>query len=496
MITVGTRSFSSETVRDEVSNAIHTPFWPIDVRRNDLVEAELCRIEGSDTDPFPIRVWRLSPLGVELLKEPGQEELHEGERVNLALRLGTQESRFHGVVIRTIHEVDGVKLIGVRWVEEPTAYTGDDRRVFRRWLCSDEFLPTGIAPSPVSFDDFIVFRLRDISAEGVLVLTSLRNKLIVPGTQLNATVNFPMVGFAEVSIRVVHVNVQTIDGKEYLALGATILHPSTRLRQMMGQYILQFGPPSTVKDLVDGGLLVTHASKGLSVRFVRTADEFRQVLDLRRRAYAGAHKIEEDIPSEELSDEFDTRSRILIMVHHEKVVATARLMFPEPGIQMDHEQFVSFPEDFPRHDEILEVSRVCTDRAWRRNDVLLALIRHMVLTALHARRRYIVGAAEPSLIAPYRRWGCRFTEMKFSPPGWTSDPHTVFVGDLHQLVAGRGIDPITWNILFSEISQFAMQHELLRTDPITTLRLAFYRLFRAFASWSFNRKLLKAQLVA
>ena len=67
---------------------LHAPFYPADVRVGERVSATVS-VEGSDEE-HQLRVWRISPLGVELLVEGSTFPVKPGGRVNLSLKLGGQ----------------------------------------------------------------------------------------------------------------------------------------------------------------------------------------------------------------------------------------------------------------------------------------------------------------------------------------------------------------------------------------------------------------------
>ena len=97
-----------------------------------------------------------------------------------------------------------------------------ERRRQVRWLCSDEFHPTGVASNPAKSNDFILFRVLDVSPSGLRLQTSLRNNFIVRGMRLDVIVSFPMVSQITVRLTVQNVSFISRNKKEFLAVGAQI----------------------------------------------------------------------------------------------------------------------------------------------------------------------------------------------------------------------------------------------------------------------------------
>ena len=193
MTNIGMKSFSETGIE---SNLVHSPFYPADVRQGDPITASLRVIPGEKSTTMA--VWRLSPFGIELVADPNVS-IPSGSEIDLTLTLGRQQSRFTGLVVTSRHRSKGRELIGIRWYQTPDAHESgaEERRSTSRWLCGSEFLPTGVAPNPARFNDFIHFRVRDLSSTGMQLVTSLRNKFIVPGMQILINLFFVPTNFSE-----------------------------------------------------------------------------------------------------------------------------------------------------------------------------------------------------------------------------------------------------------------------------------------------------------
>jgi predicted GNAT family N-acyltransferase len=433
-------------------------------------------------------VWRISPLGVELLLGDNPPAIDRGSRINLVLQMGRQQSQFQGLVVETRHSEGKNDLIGIRWYPEQgeTPFIGN-RRAKERYMCGVQFLPTGVAPNPVRFNDFIHFRVRDVSADGMQIVSSLRNKFLVPGMELDSMVSFPTIGQIRARLRIIHARIHSEDGRDYLSLGTRLTNPNPRITQILGQYVMQFGPPASVEALRDAGLHLTSAVRAVEFGFVRTEEEYRQVLELRRLAYTSAGKISKQTTAEETSDIYDTRARILVARYKGEIIASLRLIYHEPGDRTEHEQFTTLPDDFPRKDELVEITRVCTHPDYRRSDLLLGLFKHAVLAVLQSGRRWILGSATPKLLHVYTRLGCRATAVKYRHEDLGSEEHNIFLGDTVAGLSGAAVGPIVWNLLFDDMWDHLDTRNLLPRDPVVALRLAMYRGAKPFASLALRR---------
>src|SRR5690606_3142531 len=103
--------------RREVYNfdfgAIHEAVEPIDVREAGRVLARI-RKRGSKTEFQSIRVWRLSPLGVELVADSLPEQFRKGEVIDLELVVAGQRTLFEGLVVDLIQNNDRITILGIR----------------------------------------------------------------------------------------------------------------------------------------------------------------------------------------------------------------------------------------------------------------------------------------------------------------------------------------------------------------------------------------------
>ena len=63
---------------------IHGSIWPADVRQMDNIVGRIRR-RGASSEYADIRIWKLSPLGVELLDETAELIFRKGEEVDLQI---------------------------------------------------------------------------------------------------------------------------------------------------------------------------------------------------------------------------------------------------------------------------------------------------------------------------------------------------------------------------------------------------------------------------
>lgn len=263
-----------------------------------------------------------------------------------------------------------------------------------------------------------------------------------------------------------------------MSIGCSVVSPSNSFLQLAAQYVFQFGPPSSVKDLKQNGLSLNSVGTSVEFRYVRTKEEYEDVLELRRLAYGEAGKLSND---ESVSDVYDTRSRILIGVYKGQVVASTRLIFNEFEDQMEHEQFVKFDSTIPRKDEICEITRVCTHPDFRGVDILPGLLRFVAISVAQSGRRYILGCATDKLLGMYLRIGFRKTRYSFNHKDLNNIPHTIFLCDIVKVAIGSGVNPIVWNLLWCDVVKYIKDNHVIYFDQVANIRIGLYNMLAPVA---------------
>jgi len=457
------------------ADLLHGPFLPEDIRDGDAAQAKVfLNHEWRD-----LRLWRYSPFGAELVYEdPRLFSFSKGDELALRIRIGNDETQFSAVVVGPPQPLDGLILVGMRiFLPDQKAPPGQQRRKSQRWACPTEFLPLGIAPHPLRFNDFIHFRVADISAGGLRILTSLRNKLTFVGQRLESTITLPLLGTIQTDLIVRHIEPYTVDGKEYLSLGTEFVSPDADVRASLAEYLLNFAHGVSISTLKEDGFPIRSASKWLDFSYVKTPEEYKEVLDLRHATYFNAGKGDLNRKPSDMSDEFDSRARILIVKHKGKVVGTLRAMFHGDNDSTEQEEYLRYPAGFPKRSEFVEASWICTDPKFKGSDILYTLLAHLLLTAIKSGRRYIVSAAPEALIPFYENCGYhRVRNLKpLAFPYAPGVEQCLIRMDSYRVALGKGISAVAWNHLYGSVVDYMLQQELINPNPYELFRLNLKR---------------------
>jgi predicted GNAT family N-acyltransferase len=453
---------------------VHGEVSPADVRAGDPITARL-RLRGEDV---AAQVWRISPLAVELVRTPALARLAVGDAVDVTLRIGASETTLRDARVVAARAEHARELLGLRWPEPPGDPSGVEKRAASRWSCRGDYVPTGSAPNAARFCDHLHFRIVEISRTGMRLVTSLRNKFLVPGVSFEATCAFPTVGEARIGFRVVHARVVSFGGKKVLSLGTSFAADDPRTLERIAQYLLRFGDGTTVEDLRTTGFMVRTSSRAVDFGSVRTEAEYREVLALRRLAYVHAKKAADDVKDLDMGDEFDASSRILYARHGGRIVASVRLMFPRsPTDPLKHQEYRELPASLPPHDQLVEASKACTHPDYRGGDIFYRLMNLAALTTMQSRRKYILMSCTPSLRRVYEKLGFRAVGAEYVHPSMKK-LHQLLTIEVASVVATHHIDPITWNLIgCSPLWEFACRCGVYERTFWGDARVAFYRAF-------------------
>ena len=471
-------------------NKLHGEISPADIRPQDSVSCWIRHLDSLE-EPIQVQVWQLSPLGIALVCPADVGDRFEsGTLVKLSLLISGQRSSHTGVVVEHFPSETNTPLFGVRFVVAPAENSRSDRRGSTRWLCSNSFLPTSMAATPGKFDDFMYFQITDISQSGARLLTSLRNKYLVPGMRLSLTTVFPMGSVALIPVNITRVSVTSLAGRDRLVVGVSFEELSELARRAIGQYLLQFGADAvSSKELQEAGFIPSSIALGVDFRNVQSDVDYESVLQLRLRAHMRDGNVEQGVDHWQLGDRQDANSRIIAGFYKGKVVATARLQFDgfEDLALVDGQ--VGWPKELPRRDEIIEVSRVATDPGFRAGDLLAALFRICCVNVVNEQRPWILISCLEGMVPFYEKLGFVNTGVKHSEPLWVDDRVlTVMVANSLETMLGRRVNPFYWNFVYSPAAEQLQRSGVLRPKGMDRIRIKVFRLLGLMMFTSFFRR--------
>ena len=468
--------------RDTSFREIHDEIFPADVRSPDAVKARITARNGKGS-PHQCRVWKLSPLGIEISVDP-QNDLKIGDTVELELRTGLQLTSHRGLIVGKEEHHSLGDVFGIRFLSNSDPLPSrKNRRSHTRWLCSSQFHPVAVCPNPVVFNDFLYFTIRDISASGFRAHTSLRNKFLVSDMKLCLQVSFPMTGHCVVHASVARTSLTSYAGKDYLEVGLVLDELSRRQQEMFGQYLVQFSNAPSPNAVRLEGLKPRSISTSITFSYVKTEAEFIEVLKLRKLANERAEKIESTVDLASLTDSYDSKSRIVIAKHRGKLVGTMRACFFESDERLELESFTDLPDVYPRRDQLIEVSRAATHPDYRKADLWYSMVQQISIAAMYAGRPFAVISTTKELTQMYSTLGFVLSRLEYKNPLYPKHTQYVMHIDLKAVLKGQGVGPLAWNTVWRDIADYALRHDIYSSTEISNTRTRLYRLVSAPANF-------------
>lgn len=477
------RTFEAEDID---FRQLHEAVFPADVREGENLKASFRLSEASNRDFTHARVWRLSPVGVELIVDKS-EAPSKADQVDLTLVIGGQRTLFEGVIVEVESDIEDQARIGIRLSKLATSEYTSDRRRASRWDCSGQYHPTAVAQNPAKFNDYLYFKIKNISVTGLQLITSLRNKFVVPGMQFNLQASLPMIGQVEFGIEVTRIGFTLDNGKDYLTIGSNFTNISQSSKNIIGQYLLQFGRDVSLEELKENSFYPQSIANAVEYSYLKTDEDYRAVLELRLEAYKAAGKTRKDAEAEEMADIFDSRSRILIGKLNGEIIATARLTYAELGEKLELDEDLSWHADFPRREEVVEVSRTCTSPKFRGADVLLSLFHQVAIASVQSRRDWIIIGATPDILDIYTNIGFQDTEVAYNHAAYKGLPHKVLLGHTPSVMKGIGVGPIYWHTVWKNVAKHLADHDYVPLDGMAVARLTAYKLLTPI-TWLAQRR--------
>jgi hypothetical protein len=241
-------------------------------------------------------------------------------------------------------------------------------------------------------------------------------------------------------------------------------------------HLLQ-NPAVTPDGLRNAGFRVTSIANNFRFRFVKSHQEYMEVLRLRKIAYAEAGKVSESADLEKLVAPLDSISRILVAYHGGKIVASVSMSFPQSeNTILDTERALEggYPKEFPKKTSVIEISRLCTDPDYRRGDLLVRMFEQIYRVFVTAGRDYLVSSCDDKLWKIYKGIGFRKTKYSYPHPYLAGIIHHLIIIDKAVPTRARGFNFIKWNYLYRNMTLFLKGRVDLKYSWLDRLKLRIY----------------------
>ena len=426
---------------------LHEGVRPIDILRG---RNFLCQVRPltNHGQLKKVQAWKMSPFGIEIIEEG--LAFSSGEKLELEIQVdGSIQKRFATAIS---FYTDGTKrLVCLRFTKRLDGTEDHRQRSTVRWTCDPFYSPTVQASLDGGIQALIYFRAMEMSLFGMGLMTSARNRGLLPGVTLTSQLTFPLGVQIEVGLLVKYVRWVEDTARPFLSVGVEVVRGASDYRLHAGQYLLEFGSSDgsapSPKALRVAGFTTRAQGSRLELAYVRSAEEFKEILQLRALSFG---QNEEGRRWEKWSDKHDAHSRILVGRFRGKIVCSGRVVYQDGVDSLEQSKFLKMPDLIPRDAPLTEIGRVCTHPDYRGDDLLVQLFRFIVLTMMESGQRYMIVNCTDELLGMYETVGLRKTGASFIHPNDGARHYLIF-SDLHRTIFGVNIHPLKWMLMIGAI---------------------------------------------
>ena len=408
-----------------------------------------------------------SPLGI-CLQLDQDSRYKFGEDVDVQIVASGRRSEFHGTIVYSTFDEIGKNNAFIRFLlsnESHSKNFSTELRETPRWLCSEDHLPRAIAPSPGRFNQFIGFTVKDISKNGLLLVTDLSASYLVPGMRLNLSMHLPLESEVIAYVEVVRLQIGTNGADEVLEVGTKLIDPSDALLNMFGLYLSQFIKLTDRSRLIEVGFVSNNLELGYEFFPLKTKQDYLAALNLRAL-------------SESPSNAYDLDARIVLGAEEGINVVTARIRYPGSSGRFNYQDSGA---NLDRPDSLIEVTEVHIAESVRSDDlVLLALLRYVCTNMLNPTRFRMVVTISNRYAKTLR--SCGFEPIAQLGNDWT------YLADPSSSMHADTANYLYWNFLWNRITKSLIQSGELSLNGLDKVLFRALNSLEPLSIWYFQLK--------
>jgi len=383
--------------------------------------------------------------------------------IELELLYGKKKiSHFEDPVILSISDEGRIRLrLTTPKVEK---YTRDTKRIDVK----GRFNPVAMIEDPLKMGEVLHFDIINLSADGMLLRTSLANKHLVPGSILH-DLQVILPGLQVIKTNVQLRRFQILNG--FLNVGTAFVNPSPTALEALAQFAL-FGmtldAPDTIQILADLKAAKFDLKKiggGVRLSLASTPEEYGAALRVRHEAYKAVAKVGADSTPSDMADEYDAFSLILIVQFRNHVIGTARLVeIRQEGQKFPFESHFKFEDVIEEGNRggLYEISRLAILPQFQGTDLLVRMFQELSKISL-VKGKYAVCLATKATRKNYIRLGWRQISPEIAHPVLTGETLAMFRVDADQFLTGKRMSGIAWFKIAKVVTDHLAKFEIMKT---------------------------------
>lgn len=427
------------------------------IRRTAFLDFENILINATDLNGNKIEL-KVVDFSVKGALVEGTEENHLGQMfANISLYLNEELVGFlgQGKIVRV--DRNEKILLAIHFERNKDEFQDPEKRSNIRLKVAERFAASVSFDHPIIFDEKVHLWLADVSATGASLFTSRRNGFFVVGmTVKDAKVFLPTIG--EISIEFIICSIE-VDTGEALRFGVNFKKISKEHKLKLEEYLVGFAYSKSeyaetkgfLRTVKDAGFSPKYIKKSCFFEIATSLNDFKQLLEVRRDAYARAGKVSPDTSPRKMLDDYDSFSTIFVAKHHGKVIGSVRVTRPVGGDQrFELEASITLPE-FVNKQNSVEISRLCICADFENTDVILGLIEKCTEYSVKSKINYVITSCTKEMLTYYRRLGFFPNGLKFRLQTLNQVEHYFLVHDSRSHRYSYKMNPIFWYFSYSRV---------------------------------------------
>ena len=310
------------------------------------------------------------------------------------------------------NETEEIKYLryGIEFINE----TIDDNKS-KNYEIPDIFSPHCWCNDPFFFQEKLIFKIKSIHAKGMILITSARNKTLIPNLDLQLKVSIPAGDEFLVNIKIEETISSTKPSeKDKYIIHARFENLNSKFLQVMVEYILFCGVEVTPKELRDNNLPVDIIENCLTYYYALDKFEMDKVIQLRKiglfETIASlenqAKESKQERSDDFYKDKFDNFSRQVLCKVGKRPVACIRIIYNlRDKNKSEISQFIEAIPEWLWTKKFVEISRFAWDKDYRESDVFINMIRQIVRIVIESGHTHIITCAPEALKPLYTKVG-------------------------------------------------------------------------------------------
>jgi predicted GNAT family N-acyltransferase len=360
------------------------------------------------------------------------------------------------------------------------------KRQFKQFDISKVAVPAILrTDNPNQVIDYIFHQVHTISFGELVILVKPEDAFsVVVDQTVFCRLTLPTVGDFDQKM--------TAKDVEHLSSGEVYVrfrYINAELDRMIAQYLIQFADIDSPKDIFEAGVMIPNISHAVRFSFLKTKEEYDELLRLRHHAYSAVGKISSDEPYAKSGNDFDKTALILIGKFRGTIVASLRLNPVQESVPTEIERHCVWPSGVNKNGSV-EMTKMVTHPNFRGGDLLLAMFRFCGSVCLERNLHTIICSATDNLLPMYKNMAFTSTGQRFEHRDLNNLPHTVLVGNARSAILGANMNPLYWNIFWRETVNHLDSSGVIKFSRFQRAKLKLVSCFKPLSDF-FLAKMLK-----